>query len=250
MEAIATFILRDREINPIRIQCRADEKLGKIIERFANKENVNLSDYDYFYNGISLNKDSTIIFLKGKNARNIDISVKRKLKIMKCPECICNNAIIKSEDYKLKFSGCRYNHKKTEIFSNYERTQKIDYEQIECHINECKKKQSESLKDFYKCMDCSGPEINNKTTYFCSTCNQAHVKNEKHKTIKYDEKYYYCPDHFFKFISYCKNCKSNLCTECEKEHNKIHEIKKFDSVNFDLQQIKNDLEEIKQKQET
>ena len=45
---------------------------------------------------------------------------------MKCPECICNNSIIKMENYRVKFSECCHHHQKTIIFDEYENSQKID----------------------------------------------------------------------------------------------------------------------------
>lgn len=247
MEAVANFYFRDIDVQPIRIQCRADEKFSKIFEIFANKYYANSDDYEFSYNGNLINKDSSIIKLMGRNVRNIDILTKRKLKIMKCPGCVCNNAIIKIENYASNFSECRYGHQRKEIFNNYENSQKIDYSQIECHNNACKKLQSRNLDDFYKCMDCSGPEINNKTTYFCKRCNEQHCKTEGHKTIKYDEKYYYCPTHFNQFISFCDECRENLCDKCQNEHKKNHKIQKLDSFKPDVGKIKNNLEEIKKK---
>ena len=39
----------------------------------------------------------------------------------------------------------------------------------------------------------------------------------------------------------------NLCNECEQEHKKGHDIKKFDAINLDIEPIKKNLEEIRQK---
>ena len=164
---------------------------------------------------------------------------------MKCPKCICNNSIIKMENYRVKFSECCHHHQATIIFDEYENSQKIDYTKIACHTNGCKKVQSKNLEDFYKCLECS--QLIGYAIYYCKKCNENHIETDKHKTIKYDEKYYYCTDHFNKFISFCKNCKENLCKDCEAEHKQGHEIKKFDAINIDVQPIKKDLEEIRQK---
>ena len=246
MEAIATFNFRDREIDPIRVQCKADEKFSLIYEKLAKKIYINSNDFDFYYNENIINKDSTIIRIKNnKSARNIDISVKKKSKVMKCSKCICNNSIIKMENYRVKFSECCNHHQETIIFDEYENSQKIDYTQIACHTNGCKKVQSKNLEDFYKCLECS--QLIGYAIYYCKKCNENHIETDKHKTIKYDEKYYYCTDHFNKFISFCKNCKENLCKDCEAEHKQGHEIKKFDAINLDVQPIKKDLEEIRQK---
>ena len=246
MEAIATFSFRDRDIDPIRVQCKADEKFSQIYDKLAKKIYINPNDFDFYYNENIINKDSTIIKIKNnKSARNIDISVKKRSKIMKCPVCICNNSIIKMENYRVKFSECCYHHQKTIIFDEYENSQKIDYTKIACHAGGCGRVQSKCLEDFYKCLNCS--QLSAFAIYYCKRCNENHVKSDNHQTIKYDEKYYYCTDHFNKFISYCKNCKMNLCNECEQEHKKGHDIKKFDAINLDVEPIKKNLEEIRQK---
>ena len=243
MEAIASFNFKDRDIDPIRIPCKTTDKFSVIFDKFANKNNVNSSDFEYYSIDKVLPRDSSII--KYTNNKNFDISVKRKNKIMKCPICICNNCVIKMKNYKLNFSECRYGHEETQIFNNYENSQKIDYTQIICHKNECKRVQSKSLEDFYKCLNCS--LLNGCTTYFCKRSYEEHKKSENHTMIKYDEKYYFCPNHFNKFISYCTICKTNLCDLCEQEHEKDHNIKRFDSINLDLGSIKNELEDIKKK---
>ena len=243
MEAISSFYFRDREIDPIRIQCKTNDKFGFIFDKFANKYNIKSDDYEFYSLDKLLPRESTI--KNYTNNKNFDINVKRKNKIMKCPECICNNCIIRMKNYKLNFSECRYGHEQTQIFNNYENSQRIDYTQIICHVNECKEPQSKSLEDFYKCMDCS--KLNGNTTYFCQKHYEAHKKSEHHTLIKYDEKYYFCPEHFKKFLSYCTVCRTNLCDLCEKEHEKDHNIKRFDSINLDLETIKNDLKDIKSK---
>ena len=246
MEATATFNFRDREVDPIRVQCKADEKFSVIFEKFAKKIYINSKDFDFYYNENIINENSTIIKIKNnKSARNIDISVKKKSKIMKCHECICNNSIIKMDNYRVKFSDCCHNHQKTIIFDEYENSQKIDYTKIVCHTNGCNRMQSKNLEDFYKCMNCS--QLIGYAIYYCKKCNDIHCETDKHKTIKYDEKYYYCTEHFNKFISYCKNCKKNLCSECEKEHKQGHSIQKFASIKLDLGSIEKDLENIRQK---
>ena len=81
MEATATFIFRDREVDPIKVQCKADEKFSVIFEKFAKKIYINSKDFDFYYNENIINENSTIIKIKNnKSARNIDISVKKKIK--------------------------------------------------------------------------------------------------------------------------------------------------------------------------
>ena len=165
---------------------------------------------------------------------------------MKCPECISNTCFIQIENYGLKFSGCRYNHCIWKSFGDYERTQKIDYEQIKC--DKCRKTQKTELKEFYKCLKCS--EICGRSSYFCEDCIKNHTRDKKevHNAVKYDEKYYLCPKHSNEFSSYCTKCNYDLCDICEKNHKgKDHDVIKYDSVTPKIKLIKKDLEEIRRK---
>ena len=64
--------------------------------------------------------------------------------------------------------------------------------------------------------------------------------------IKYDEKYYYCKDHFKLYQSFCSTCNTNLCDSCEMNHkNNNHKVLKFEKMAPSLNPIKSKLEEIK-----
>jgi hypothetical protein len=85
--------------------------------------------------------------------------------------------------------------------------------------------------------------------YLCSRHKEEHAKlYETHKQVKYDDKNYYCEEHFGNFISYCFQCNKNLCNDCLKAHkDKNHIIKSYESLAPNLNDIKNDLNLIKQK---
>ena len=242
MESNATFIFADREIEPMKTQGKIDDKIGTFIERLKNKISINLNDFDFYYNGKTVNRDCTISKIKNiKNSKDIEITVRTKEKVMKCPSCICNNCVIKVQNYKLSFNNCCRHpfHKEVRILDEYENSQRIDYKQISCH--KCKRSLSKYLDDFYKCFNCS--QLVGSAYYYCKRCTEEHIKLKSHKAIKYDEKFYYCRDHFNKYISYCKKCQINLCDICEKEHKKGHEIIRYG--NPDTKPIKEDLEKIR-----
>ena len=186
------------------------------------------------------------------NAKKNEITVIKRSKIMKCPKCVCNNAIIKVEDYKLKFSECRYHHEEIHPFDDYENTQTINLEKIKCNNDKCGKTQKEELKDFNKCFGCS--TVPKFPIYYCKECcgKGKSIKgcNKNHKMIEYSEKYYYCPQHIKEFTSYCNECKSNICEQCEKNHSS-HQIIRFEPMikNINIKSIESKLEGIKEKAE-
>ena len=184
--------------------------MGQIFTRFSSKENICLKDYEFYYHNKKINNDSTIVEKKKKkDAVHITIVVKKRTKINKCQKWVCNNCIIKIEDYKLKFSECRYGHVDAETLDNYEKSQKIEYEKIKCDNNRCEKTQRDDLRDFVKCLNCSNVI---QARYYCKDCSEnGRCCNITHKMIEYSEKYYYCPYHFSEFKYYCVNCNANCC---------------------------------------
>ena len=242
MDAIAIFYSEGKILDKIIIQCKSNESMYSIFEKFSNKIGSKVSDFDFFYKGKKVKEDSTIISLKNnKNANDIDISFKKRSKIMKCPECVCNNCIIKIEKYRLNFTECCHEHKTTNIiFDKYEGSQNIEFNKIRC--NKCQKSQNDDLKDFSKCLRCS--KQFKYAIYYCYECSLSHAHSQF--LIKYDEKYYYCQDHFKSYKSYCATCNTNLCELCEKTHrNQNHRVLKYDQIFPDINPIKLKLEDIK-----
>lgn len=122
---------------------------------------------------------------KDENATGIDILFRKKSKIMKCPLCIYNNAIIEIKNFKLNFRECDHGHTCVgQSFFNYNQTQNISLENIVCYS--CKITQKDDIKDFKKCLSCS---LNfGHIRYFCEKCCSKHDKT--HKMVKLDEKNY------------------------------------------------------------
>ena len=230
------------EKKPIEIQCTNEEEMKKIFSRYAIKLNSNENNFDFFYDNKKINNDSTISKLTGnKKKNNIIVFVERKSKIIKCPNCICNDAIIKIENFRLKFDGCKYNHSDNKIFDDYEKSQEIDFSKIQCSNSNCRNNVKTEPSDFYKCIDC--PPLKNRTIYYCSLCKIKHDENHK-RMIKYDEKNYYCEKHCKKLIKYCEDCNNDLCEDCEGSH-KDHNIKTYESMEEETRNIRDGLKNIK-----
>ena len=143
--------------------------------------------------------------------RNKDIM---KSKNIICPKCK-ENIKMDIKDYKINLYECLNGHKIENILLNeFERTQNIDLLNILCDI--CKKNnKSISFNNiFYKCLTC---EKN-----ICPLCKSSH--NDIHNIINYDNKYYICNRHNENYISYCEECKINICTLCDnhKTHKRIN----------------------------
>ena len=220
-----------------------------IYQKFITKLNPNLSnnDFDFFYNANKIDKNIKILDdLNQENKKEITIIVERRSKIVKCPQCICNECIIDIDDYIIHFYGCKYKHTDFKIFDDYKRTQKIDFSQIFCKQDGCPKNESNDHEDFYKCLTCC--KLLKHTQYYCNYHSKEHDKNKKHTQIKYDEKNYFCDKHIKKYVKYCFKCRKNLCQDCSVDH-KNHEIKDFDSMSPNVEDIKIGLEKIKEKME-
>lgn len=48
--------------------------------------------------------------------------------------------------------------------------------------------------------------------------------NKEHKIVDYEMKNYNCYIHGERFISFCIDCKNNLCDLCEIDHDEKHDI--------------------------
>jgi len=256
---IAIIQVEEKSIQSIQIQCNVQNTLAQIFDKFLNKvfpganENnkIDINDYIFFINGNEIKKEQKIkdLNLGGANENKIImITIRKRSKVMKCPICECNNCIIRINNFGLYFSDCKYKeHKCVKIFADYEASQKIDFSKIKCI--QCGKTQKEDLKDFYKCLNCTMPKC---TYYLCDKHSNEHNKNrkeiDKHNLIKYDEKYYYCSNHFTKFISYCETCNLNLCETSKVEHTKKnHTIKNLDEMKPEIENTIKELEIIKMK---
>ena len=127
-----TFRYLDKEIE---IFCEGDTKMDEIYGKFVSKlsDGSEVNHYIYFYEGNKLGHESTIEkdkYLSGKT--NIKIRVQKKLRIIKCPECKCNDCIINLNDYLTTYYGCKCNHYTKTVYDGYLSSQKIDSSEIRC----------------------------------------------------------------------------------------------------------------------
>ena len=232
----------------IKVNCNSTDKLEIIFKKFISSinENYNLNEFDFYYNDKILDDYSKS--LKQIIVGNDDIIIfpERKLRIIKCPECNCNDSMINIDNYQIVFYGCcRQDHISYKLLDEYDESQRVKLSKIKCSENSCKKNMENAFQDFYICMDCTKE---NKHTYYL--CNE-HNLIEDHATHvkkRYDDKHYYCEDHFEKLIEYCFNCNKNLCSKCLKQHEgNDHKLKSYESLIPDLNNVKGKLNEIKEK---
>jgi hypothetical protein len=233
--------------NIININCNVSEKLEVIFKRFVSSINENYipNEFDFYYNGQKLDDYSKSLntIIAGNN--DITIFAERKLRIIKCPKCTCNDCIINLDNYRIVFYGCCKNDIRYRLLDEYDESQIVDFSKIKCKVNGCKKTMNNSLQDFYICMDCT--KSNKHTFYLCSEHN-SEGDHAAHEKKRYDDKHYYCEEHFGKFIEYCFKCEKNLCHDCLNKHKEIeHIVKSYESLTPNLNDIKDNLKKIKEK---
>lgn len=249
MELKVTFIYHN---NSFQFTCSKKDKFVDLLEKIKPKlkelyPNADINDFGYFYQEKEFKRELTIEQnlnpnkKKPKNTlKEITIIVKKKVKICKCPKCKCNDCIISLNNYEIAFYGCKYDENKKHgfisIYDNYNNYQKIDFNEIRCHTNDCSTNVENEEFDFFKCLTCSKRDKIGK--YYCNECTSNH--KESHFLIKYDEKNYYCDNHFKLFEKFCFTCKKDLCQECEKEHSD-HNIASYSEMTTDINGLKKSL---------
>ena len=241
MEVKVIFIY---ETKTFLFTCSTNEEMEKMFQKFVSKLNpeANTNDFEYYYEGNELTHESTI----GKNKyigqkKDILITVEKKVRIYKCPKCICNDCILCLNNYQIAYYGCKYNHMDFSVYDNYKNSQKIDFSEIRCSANGgCPHTQKTDPKDFYKCLTCT--KMLGHSKYYCHEHNEAHDKY--HTKVKYDQKNYFCEGYFHQFVRYCFTCKKNLCTDCVEEHSD-HKTAVYEDMAPDMDTIKKNLKDIK-----
>ena len=267
----------------IQIDCQGDVTIEDIIKRFLGKANlkININDFMYLYNGEDIGGFSNntlktvmakedlergtmkIIAFTNNNSYSTQIGneFKLKSKYIICPKC-GENCLLNIKNYKISLFGCSNGHKFDNIeLDEFDDTQKVDQSKIQC--SSCWTRKSEAFNNiFYKCLICSKD--------ICPSCIGTH--DNEHIIIDYDRKNNLCNMHNKEnFISYCQECKLNLCFLCEDSHcghniiklgknlPQIKEIKKnlkdfetkilkiqevIDEINGRLNKVKENLEKI------
>ena len=203
------------------IQCNENEKMKDIIKKFTLKLGKDLNNVNFLYNGNQLNIELTIeqlasnldkerktlTILVNEEKINITSNLKKSKNII-CPNCY-ENIRMNIKNYKISLYDCKNKHRKHNIlFNEFENTQYIDESKIKCEICKNADKSSSYKNKFFICLTC---KIN-----ICPLCKSIHNKN--HDIIDYEQKYFICNLHNENYISYCEDCKFDICLECEKNH--------------------------------
>ena len=239
------------------IQCKQDEKIKTIMEKFGNKIGIDKNSLLFLYNGVTLNEDQTFedeakkedIERKRMNvivySRNTVLGINKpnneikKSKYIICPNCHenCRMSII---NFKIILYDCKNKHLFNNIFlDEFDNTQFINESNIICSNCIDKNKSNSHDNMFYLCLTCD--------QQLCPLCNMKH--NKEHKTIEYDNKNYICKKHNDLYFSYCKECKNNICYDCYQEHEKGHNYIDYKEIFPKKDKIKEELNELKNKKD-
>ena len=268
------FILK-LDNNVIKMKLNRDDYLLEILKQIFIKENKNIEEYIFIYedNKLIINekmkleelkKDCIKILAIPKN-ENIDKKDKKKVKKHNiiCPKCK-RHTMINIDDYKITLSKCDNGHFFPNILLNkFYSTQKIDINLSSKNINN---NENDEL--------INKPKISNEisqdsapTPLSASKSFSKEIKkvNSDNNIININNNINYNPDtstkcltHIEKYSSYCLECKKNLCSECEMNHNKnnkvIHKIIHFyeilsNNVEY-INKLKKDLNNFRLKLDT
>ena len=235
MEVKVTFTYLNKTIE---VLCRDNEQMNDLFKKFVNKLNdgSDITHYIYYSGGNKLGNNGTIAQNKYIcNRKEINILVQKKLRIIKCPRCGCNDCIVNLDNYIASFYGCKYGHTYTSVCNDYINLQKIDSSELRCNESGCPNTQNNYIFGFYKCLTCS--DIIGSSHYFCKDHDSNH---ENHVKVKFDKKNYYCVNHFKPFKKYCFTHKKDLCEDCEKEHAN-HKIRSYETMIPNIDELKESL---------
>ena len=195
-----------------------NDSFENIIDKYIKLLSIEKKYLLFLYKGMNIieNKDK-LNKLKNKNIiitiiyKDNNKDIKEELKNIICPDCK-ELAFININEDNININ-CINNHKEEYFINNFIESQNIKENEIKCNI--CKNKKYLYNDNFYICT-CN--------KYICQLCMNNHIKNNKeHNLLYYNKKYSYCNKHIIEYISYCSQCKINLCEKCEKEHYK-HKI--------------------------
>ena len=247
MDIRVNFVYKERIIP---IFCKSDEEIVKVFKQLISKINpeTSVNDYEFYYNKEEIGLESTLaknLKIRDTSTKEVTISVVKKIKFCKCPQCKCNDCIINLSNYLCAFYGCKYckekAHEAITVYDNYKVKQTINYSEIRCHAPGCDKNLQNDESNFYKCLECS--KLAKMSKYYCLQCKLKH-KNKNHTFIKYDNKHYYCDAHSEPFEKSCLTCKKDLCKSCEVEHSN-HDITNYVEMETNVGDLRTSLDKIK-----
>ena len=239
------------------IECKDQEKMKDIFDRFKSKIKIDNDDLVFLYNENIINKESKfeeIIDEKDKKENKINVLVNENNKdeIKENNNIIIDNKKIKEND--IKNENKKEKEKEKKIIKSNEiicpecgNFTKIKIDNYNIDLGECENKHKKNnilfneFEDTQKidlskiiCDVCKEKnKANNEDKFFkcfscsknlCSLCKNSHDKT--HKIVDYEEKNYICERHNDTFVKYCTKCEQNICMECEIEH-KNHNLTYF-----------------------
>ena len=224
------FIL-DGEKRVLSYLCERNDYIDSILRRYSKQIKRYIKELSFEYNGslipfnteltlgqINMNDDLIRFLVSFKANNNIHTSYLKSDYII-CPKCK-ENCLININSYKVSLSNCPYGHNANNLSINeFINSQYFDESLILC--DECKNKKAMVFKnEFYFC-SCG--------LALCPSCQINHRK-KKHIVYNYEKKNYWCVEHNDNFISYCQDCKYNLCIKCELRHNENHKLIAFKDI--------------------
>ena len=224
------FIL-DGEKRVLSYLCERNDYIDSILRRYSKQIKRYIKELSFEYNGslipfnteltlgqINMNDDLIRFLVSFKANNNIHTSYLKSDYII-CPKCK-ENCLININSYKVCLSNCPYGHNANNLSINeFINSQYFDESLILC--DECKNKKAMVFKnEFYFC-SCG--------LALCPSCQINHRK-KKHIVYNYEKKNYWCVEHNDNFISYCQDCKYNLCIKCELRHNENHKLIAFKDI--------------------
>ena len=207
--------------NEYKMNIKNDKSLNEVLTKFLSIINENENNIIFLYNGKILsfkfenilnklnNNELVISVFNIKNNKNNE----DKFNYIVCPKCYNLSFLNINNNNNISLNNCINNHKYDNILIHeFIKNQNNYLDKIQCSI--CtNNKNLYNNNNFYIC-SCG--------KYICTLCLEHH-NIEKHKIIEYEKRNDICINHGKEFISYCKDCKMNLCEKCEKEHYK-HKI--------------------------
>ena len=164
--------------------------------------------------------------------------------ITKCPLCMEIVGIkINYDDFTVSVQ-CKNGHNKDDLSYNDFEDKYIKPSQIyKCKCHYCFKLLSDDSVN-YKCQKCN--------KLYCPNCINMHLKETKHISEIFIQKYQLCDKHNQQYNCYCETCKTNICDKCKKSHKK-HIVKsiinliptktKLDSINNNLETFEKKVDE-------
>ena len=223
------------------IQCLEDEKMEEIFKKFCSKVNININNIYFLYSGNKINSELTfaqiinetdkerkiisilVDELNLEHLNNSSITIKSNFPI--CPDC---KEIVTFDIYEHKIKlQCKNGHINYFCLNEYEEYRKLNIDKI------CYEQSNKSISSSLSC--------ENELCLLCS-----YKQDKINNKINNFSKNYICEIHNELFISYCEDCKINICMKCMKEHkNHNHNIIYYWDILPDKNDLLQKLEEFK-----